>query len=145
MLKRDPSSPKGYRAPFPGEIYKNPYLARTIRQLAQQGKRGFYEGPVAQSIVEAIVSRGGVLELDDLRAHADRGSEITEPLSFRLDPRTGTAKRFSRKLDLWEPPPNSQGIVALMAFGIMQHLISSGAVDKFSREEHNTPRYEHNS
>ena len=42
---------------------------RTFRLLAEHGKKGFYEGPVAEAIVKAVNSRGGVFTLEDLKAH----------------------------------------------------------------------------
>lgn len=51
ILIKDPSTGK-LHAPRPGEIYKNPYLARTFREVAEKGKPGFYEGRIAEAIVE---------------------------------------------------------------------------------------------
>lgn len=51
MLIKDPSTGK-LHAPRPGEIYKNPYLAQTFREVAEKGKAGFYEGRIAEAIVE---------------------------------------------------------------------------------------------
>jgi hypothetical protein len=55
MLIVDPETNETH-SPRPGEIYKNPYLASVFRDLAEQGKKGFYEGRVAEAIVERAFS-----------------------------------------------------------------------------------------
>lgn len=52
------------KAPKPGEIFRNPHLARTLRDLADKGRDGFYKGRVAQAIVEISDSLGGTLTLE---------------------------------------------------------------------------------
>jgi len=54
----------GERTPKAGEIFKNPALAQTLRRVAQDGKDGFYRGPIADAIVGAIKSRGGLMDLE---------------------------------------------------------------------------------
>ncbi|KAK3316940.1 nucleophile aminohydrolase [Apodospora peruviana] len=137
LLKKDPAAPKGYRAPRPGEIYKNRLLAETFRRLGRYGKTGFYEGPVAEAIVDQVRSLGGYLTLEDLKHHGQFGSEITQALSIRLAPGSGPA------LDLWEHPPNGQGIVAQMALGILKILEKEARVPKFGPEDHNSAEYLH--
>ncbi|KAH8887886.1 gamma-glutamyltranspeptidase [Thozetella sp. PMI_491] len=146
LLKPDPAAEKGFRAPRAGDLLKNPLLAKTFRLLVDKGKQGFYEGPVAESIVEIVKTLGGYLSLDDLARHGKRGSEITEPVSHRLpvDILSGPPGAADRpEVDLWEHPPNGQGIVAQMALGILQQLEADGKISKFAAEDHNSPRYLH--
>ena len=67
------------KAPLPGQVMKFPDLARTFRGLVDQGKKGFYEGRVAQAVVDLIKSKGGVMELDDLARHQ---SVFVDPISY---------------------------------------------------------------
>lgn len=147
LLKPDPDAPGGFRAPRAGEFYKNPLLAKTFRLLAEKGSKGFYEGSVAQAIVDVTASLGGYLTLDDLQRHGERGSEITEAIPIRLNSHLASfgdkgdeANLEAGAIDLWEHPPNGQGIVAQMALGILQELIGQGKIAKFEPEEHNSAR-----
>ncbi|KAH6697274.1 gamma-glutamyltranspeptidase [Plectosphaerella plurivora] len=139
MLKKDPQAPDGVRAPRPGEIMKNPNLARTFRELATKGKEGFYKGRIAEEIVKVVQNRGGFLELDDLAHHLETGSEPVEPISLRVE----EGVLASHGVDLWEHPPNGQGIVALMALGILQELRKAGTIPQWGPEDHNTAPYLH--
>jgi len=56
-------------APKEGEIMKMPFLAQSFRSLGANGKAGYYEGPIAQAIVDVVTELGGVMSLDDLRDH----------------------------------------------------------------------------
>lgn len=58
-----------FRAPKTGEVFKNLNLARVLETLAEKGKSGFYEGWVAEAIVEAVKRFDGVMEKDDLKKH----------------------------------------------------------------------------
>jgi gamma-glutamyltranspeptidase/glutathione hydrolase len=141
LLKSDDSSSAGRRAPKEGEIMKNPTLAETLKLLGENGKDGFYKGQVAKSIIESISARGGALQLDDFSDHAARGSEETEPISL-----TFTAFDVNKErggLKVWEHPPNGQGIIALMALGILQELEKSGKLKKWKSSEHNSVPYLH--
>ena len=100
-------------APAEGDLMTNPDLARTLREVATAGHAAFYKGRIAEAIVEAVQSRGGVLSLDDL---ADQAAEQVTPLSVRY-----------RGVDVWEIPPAGQGIVALMALNTLQHHDLSNA------------------
>lgn len=93
------------RGPEAGEIFRNPGLARTFRRIAEGGKHAFYEGPIAERIVEVIREAGGCLALTDLAGHH---STWEEPARVRY-----------RNLHIWECPPNGQGITALMALNIL--------------------------
>lgn len=142
MLKADPSAPDGVRAPRAGDIMKLPDLARTFRTLAAEGKKGFYTGRIAEEIVRVVRDRGGHLELDDLRHHLETGgSETVAPISLRFHGQGAGAAMGG--VELWEHPPNGQGIVALMALGILQELEAQGKIPTFGPADHNTAPYLH--
>lgn len=96
----------GQRAPRPGEIFRNPGLAKTLRRIAEGGKKAFYEGEIAEAIVAAVQQAGGCLSLEDLAEHT---STWDEPISIRY-----------KDYRLWECPPNGQGLTALLALGILE-------------------------
>jgi len=93
-------------APKEGEIMKNPTLANTFRELAEHGKSGFYEGRIADSIIELIKSFEGYMTLDDLKNHKNT---FDNPISINY-----------RGVDVYEIPPNGQGITALMALNVLE-------------------------
>lgn len=149
LLKKDTTAKGGSRAPRSGEIFKNPTLAKTFRKLAKDGKKGFYEGPVAESIVKVVRLLGGYLSLDDLKTHGDIGSEEVQPISIKFKGQ-GVGHLQSQFLDeeqkqadqdggveVWECPPNGQGIVALMALGILEELEKSKKLKRLTKDDHN--------
>jgi gamma-glutamyltranspeptidase/glutathione hydrolase len=85
MLKEDKTAPGGFRAPDPGEIMKNPSLSNTFRRLAENGKKGFYTGEIADEIVKVCKELGGHLELEDLKIHLELGSELVSSSSSPRD------------------------------------------------------------
>jgi gamma-glutamyltranspeptidase / glutathione hydrolase len=100
---------KGGRAPKAGEIFRQPDLAQTLRLLGKEGRKAFYEGPIAAQIVEYCRAYGGgVLEMDDFKAQK---CEWVDPISV---PYHG--------YQLYEMPPNGQGIVALEALRLLEGL-----------------------
>jgi gamma-glutamyltranspeptidase / glutathione hydrolase len=133
MLKKDQNASDGCRAPGPGEIMKNETLANTFRTLAKEGKKGFYQGRIAESIVKVVKDLGGWLEPDDLKHHAEMGSEEVDAISLKFH-----GQGISNPVELWEHPPNGQGIVALMALGILQELEKEGKIQKWSENDHNS-------
>ncbi|KAK1752293.1 gamma-glutamyltranspeptidase [Echria macrotheca] len=145
VLKPDPSAPGGYRAPRAGEFYKSPLLAETFRRLAEHGRAGFYEGPTAEAIVQVVRDLGGYLSLEDLKDHGKTGSEISQPVSLRVQASASSNDSPSGEyeVDLWEHPPNGQGIVAQIALGIIQSLQKQGKLRKFEARDHNSPDYLH--
>jgi gamma-glutamyltranspeptidase/glutathione hydrolase len=148
MLKHDPSAPDGVRAPEPGEILKNPSLGRTFRTLAAEGKKGFYEGRIAEEVVKVLKDLGGYLTLDDLKSHAESGSQETDAISliFRgqgAGKQGASSEGSEGGVEVWEHPPNGQGIVALMALGILEELERAGKIPRFSPEQHNSAEYLH--
>jgi len=136
MLKKDAKARDGCRAPKPGEIMKNPTLANTFRCVGKQGKKGFYEGPVAEALVKVVNDLGGHLTLEDLRNHLQKGSE--EPDAIALTYTGQDVNKDHGGVTLWEHPPNGQGIVALMALGLLQEFEKSGKINKWSLEQHNS-------
>ncbi len=66
------------RAPEAGEVMRMPNLANTFRELAKHGKKGFYEGRIAEEIVQVLSGLGGLLTLDDLKNHR---STMDKPIS----------------------------------------------------------------
>ncbi|PTB74911.1 lincomycin-condensing protein [Trichoderma longibrachiatum ATCC 18648] len=144
MLKVDPSQPNGVRAPRPGEIMKNPSLARTFRTLAEQGKPGFYTGRIAEELVKVVRDLGGHLTLEDLQHHLEQGSEPVEPISLKFRGQGLSSKENPEGgIELWEHPPNGQGIIALMALGIIQELEKQGEIPTFGPKDFNTTPYLH--
>lgn len=155
ILKSDPHAADGKRAPLPGEIMKNPTLANTFRLLARDGKKGFYAGPVAEALVKVLQDLGGHFELDDLSYHLEQGSEEVDPIKLRFNgqdigkvhnhPIDGQPGRSadSEGVDVWEHPPNGQGVVALMALGILEELERTNKIPTFGESDHNSAPYLH--
>ena len=94
------------KLPGEGEIYKNPYLANTYKKIAQGGRDAFYKGEIAKTIAKFIKEQGGFLSEKDLATHR---SEWVEPVSVNY-----------RGYDVWELPPNGQGIAALQMLQILE-------------------------
>lgn len=94
------------RAPRPGEIFRNPGLARTLRAVAEAGPAPFYVGEIARAIAASVQGAGGVLDEADLAGHR---STWDEPIST-----------VYRGIRVWECPPNGQGLVALLALSILE-------------------------
>ena len=94
----------GGRAPRAGERWGSEGHARGLRCLAERGLRDFYEGEVAEAIAGYAAATGGRLTLDDLAAHH---GEWVDPISVDYNGH-----------EVWEIPPNGQGIAALLALGI---------------------------
>jgi gamma-glutamyltranspeptidase/glutathione hydrolase len=96
----------GGKLPDEGEIYKNPYLANTYRKIAEGGRDAFYKGDIAKTVGKFIEEQGGFLSAKDFAAHK---SEWVEPVSVNY-----------RGYDVWELPPNGQGIAALQMLQILE-------------------------
>lgn len=94
------------KAPTAGSIHRQPDLARSLRLVAEQGRDGFYQGQIAADIVAYSDSLDGLLSLDDF---ADYESEWVEPISSEY-----------RGYQVFEIPPNGQGITTLMALNILK-------------------------
>lgn len=150
-MKTDAHSKDKKRAPLPGEIVHNPTLAQTFKLLAKHGKKGFYEGSVASALIEVVQSLGGYLDLADLENHGNLGSEEGEAISIKFnghgigkeDSSGRDAGPESTGVEIWEHPPNGQGIVALMALGILEELERAGKCKTFEERDHNSAEYLH--
>ena len=95
----------GY-TPKKGQLFKNKDLGKTLRLIAKKGRKGFYEGPVAKTISDFIIDQGGFLSFEDLKNHS---SEWIDPVSTNY-----------RGYDIWELPPNGQGIAALQILNLLE-------------------------
>ncbi len=96
----------GKRAPRTGETWKNPNLANTLQALADGGRDAFYKGDIARTIAAYFKANDGFLSYEDLAAHA---GEWVEPVSTNY-----------RGYDVWELPPNGQGIAALQILNLLE-------------------------
>ncbi|MFI4969721.1 MAG: gamma-glutamyltransferase, partial [Lysobacterales bacterium] len=94
------------KAPAKGEIWKNPNLANTLDAIAKGGRDAFYKGAIAHTIADYMKAQGGFLSYDDLAAHK---GEWVEPVSTNY-----------RGYDVWELPPNGQGLAALQMLNILE-------------------------
>jgi gamma-glutamyltranspeptidase / glutathione hydrolase len=98
----------GGRAPLPGEVFRNPDQAATLAEIAATRGESFYSGALARRIDAHARATGGALRLEDLAQHR---AAWVDPLAIEY-----------RGHALHELPPNGQGLVALIALGILQHL-----------------------
>jgi gamma-glutamyltranspeptidase/glutathione hydrolase len=96
----------GGRAPRKGEIFRNPRLADTYERLAREGRDVFYRGDLARAMDAFMEDVGGFLSYQDLASHH---SDWVEPVSTRY-----------RGYDVWELPPNGQGIAVLQILNILE-------------------------
>ena len=94
------------RAPAEGEIWKNPGLAKTLQSIADGGRDAFYKGDIAKTIANYMEKNGGFLSYEDLSSHT---GNWVDPVSTNY-----------RGYDVWELPPNGQGIAALQILNIME-------------------------
>ena len=98
----------GGRAPAAGERWRSPGHAATLRRLAAKGFDDFYQGALAETMVAYSNATGGVISADDLAAHA---CEWVDPISATYHGH-----------EVWEIPPNGQGIAALMTLAMLEDL-----------------------
>ncbi|MBI4477624.1 MAG: gamma-glutamyltransferase, partial [Acidobacteria bacterium] len=96
------------RAPKAGDVFKNPDLAGTLRLIGEKGAAGFYTGKVADAILATSRENGGTMTAADL---AEFKSEWVEPISTTY-----------RGWEVFELPPNTQGIAALMMLNLMEQF-----------------------
>ena len=93
--------------PKKGEIFKNPLLAKTYQAIAKTNGQSFYEGSTAAEIIKILNENGNPMSLSDLRNFSP---EWIEPVSTNY-----------RGYDVWELPPNGQGIAALQILNILEN------------------------
>lgn len=107
----------GGRAPRAGERWRNPDGARTLRLIAETEAEAFYRGEIAAAVADFAARTGGLLTADDLDKHA----------STWVDP-IGTGYRG---YEVWELPPNGQGIAVLLALNIIEgYDLSAATLDE---------------
>ena len=98
----------GGQAPKEGDIIAFPALAQTLRIIAKDGARAFYEGEIADDIVATLRALGGVMTAEDFAVH--RG-DVVSPIATNY-----------RGLDVTELPPNGQGLAALVLLNILERF-----------------------
>ena len=123
MLAQHPDTAETYltngKAPTPGEIFHQPNFARTLRLIAEGGRDAFYRGEIADKIVRFSDENGGLFTRQDF---ADHKSDWVEPIFTNY-----------RGYDVYEIPPNGQGIAALLALNIVEGF-DLGAIGHNSSE-----------
>ena len=92
--------------PEKGRIFRNPYLAQTYAKIASGGREIFYQGEIAETIDQFVKQQGGFLSFNDLSLHT---SEWIDPVSTNY-----------RGYDVWQLPPNGQGIAVLQMLNILE-------------------------
>jgi gamma-glutamyltranspeptidase / glutathione hydrolase len=112
----------GGHTPQCGDVFRNALLARSYARIAQDGVAAFYEGDIAARIVAKSRELGGCLDADDLRTH--RG-EWVDPVSASY-----------RGYDVWQIPPNGQGIAVLELLNLLEQFDIAGLA-------HNSPGHLH--
>ena len=95
-------------APKEGDVWRNPNLAGTLRKIAEGGRDAFYKGEIAKTIAVYMQANGGFLNYEDLASHSGKW---VEPVSTNY-----------RGYDVWELPPNGQGIAALQILNILEQF-----------------------
>lgn len=96
------------KAPHAGELFKLPDHVRNLKLIAESEGEAFYHGELAEKIVACAKDNNALLALDDLAEHQ---ADFVEPIKFTY-----------RGYDVFEMPPNSQGLIALIALGILQQF-----------------------
>jgi gamma-glutamyltranspeptidase/glutathione hydrolase len=109
-LRRHPDAAKTFlvegHAPLAGQVFRNPNLARSYREIAAHGRDAFYKGRIAQEIVAFSEKNGGLFSLKDF---ADHSSTWVEPVQTSY-----------RGYDVWELPPPGQGIAVLQMLNLLE-------------------------
>lgn len=126
LLERDAGAARVYlpagRAPRAGEVVVQAELAETLKKIARGGRDVFYRGEIAEAIVDCAQKQGGLMTLQDLNDHT---STWVTPISTNY-----------RGYEIYQCPPNGQGLVALLALNIL-------AGDDLRSLGHNSAAYLH--
>jgi gamma-glutamyltranspeptidase/glutathione hydrolase len=117
----DTFAPKG-RPPEVGEIWSSPYHATALQEIADTNAESFYRGELAEKMTAFSKATGGYLTAEDL---ADHHSVWVDPIKVNY-----------RGYDVWEIPPNGQGIVALEALNILKgfSFASKDSTDTYHKQ-----------
>lgn len=103
---------EGNKAPKTGDLFQNPRLGHSYRQIAQHGPEYFYQGPIAKEIVQFSQNAGGYFTEADFQNHTN---EWVRPISTNY-----------RGYDVWQIPPNGQGLAVLQMLNVLeQHDLAS--------------------
>jgi gamma-glutamyltranspeptidase/glutathione hydrolase len=103
----------GERAPEAGEVMRLERLGESMRTIAEEGADAVYEGAIGEAIVEEVRREGGFLTMDDLRSFEP---EFVDPVSTTYD-----------GVEVFELPPNNQGLIALEALNVASELDAADA------------------
>jgi len=116
LLERDPGSRAvflpGDRTPPVGSRHHQPRLAATLERIAAEGARALYEGPIGGALVGFLRERGGLHTREDF---AQTAGEYVAPISTTF-----------RGYEVWECPPNTQGVIALMILKLLERHAATG-------------------
>ena len=99
---------KDQKAPLPGQKMKNPSLAKVLKIISKEGKKGFYEGPIAKNIVKFLNNLGGFHSEEDFY---NAKGEFVETISG-----------FYRNKEIFQLPPNTQGVISLLILKILNNF-----------------------
>lgn len=110
------------KAPVEGQVFKNPDLANTLAKIAEGGRDAFYKGEIAKTIDTYFKRIGGPLRFNDFAEHT---STWVDPVAINY-----------RGYDVWELPPNGQGIAALQMLSVLKNF-------ELGNMEHNGSDYLH--
>ncbi len=112
LLRSEPNAAATYlidgRAPKPGEVFRNPDLAASLRLITNYGRDGYYKGRTAEAIVAISREKGGAMAMEDLSGFE---AEWVTPIATEY-----------RGWTVYEIPPNTQGIAALMMLNLMEQF-----------------------
>lgn len=114
-------APEG-RAPHVGEVWRAPDHARSLQLIAETNGEAFYRGELAEKIVRCVYEYNGFLSMEDLARYQ---VEWVQPINVNY-----------RGYDIWEIPPNGQGLVALLALQILKdfNFHSKDSVDTYHKQ-----------
>lgn len=112
----------GGKAPTAGQVFRAPGLAEVMRRIAAEGRKGFYEGEIAEDMISSLRALGGSHRQEDLDATR---CDLTQPISGPY-----------RGVELVEHPPNGQGATAILMLNILSHFDLAGLDPLGSQRAH---------